>query len=81
MFFIVLTSIWMIGFFVAMFLQCPGHLAAYWSYPEVSLRYCWDTTNFLLTYCFSDVVTDLYVLLLPIPSVSHYLLCCLDHAY
>lgn len=72
--FIALISVWMVGFFFAMLFICPGHPAAYWASTKADARYCWDTTNFLLAYCFSDLITDLCVLLLPIPSVSHCLL-------
>lgn len=70
--FIVLISVWMVGFFFAMLFTCPGHPAAYWASMKANPRYCWDTTNFLLAYCFSDLITDLCVLLLPIPSVGHW---------
>ena len=69
---LVLMGVWMLGFFLAVLLICPGHVNAYWASPMVRAKYCWTTTKFLYALSWSDVGTDLIVLLMPVPSVSLY---------
>ncbi|KAL9610216.1 MAG: hypothetical protein Q9167_005065 [Letrouitia subvulpina] len=64
-----LMALWMLGFFLAVLLICPGHVDAYWALPAVRAKYCWTTTKFLYAYSWSDVGTDFIVFLMPIPSV------------
>ena len=70
---LVLMAIWMLGFFLAVLLICPGHISAYWSSTAVRIKYCWNTTKFLYALTWSDVGTDLIVLLMPVPSVSPFI--------
>lgn len=65
-----LMAVWMLGFFLAVMLICPGHIDAYWALPTVRAKYCWTTTKFLYALSWSDVGTDLIVFLMPIPSVG-----------
>ncbi|KAI4215366.1 MAG: hypothetical protein LQ351_002266 [Letrouitia transgressa] len=65
-----LMAVWMLGFFLAVMLICPGHIDAYWALPTVRAKYCWTTTKFLYALSWSDVGTDLIVFLMPIPSVA-----------
>ncbi|CAG8961550.1 hypothetical protein HYFRA_00013969 [Hymenoscyphus fraxineus] len=66
---IVLMIIWMFGIFLAVMLICPGHVSAFWGPASVRQKYCWSTIKFLYAFTWSDVGTDLIVLLMPIPSV------------
>lgn len=67
---IALITIWMMGFFLAVMLICPGHVDQYWGPSSARAKYCWSTTKFLYALCWSDVGTDLIVLLMPLPSVN-----------
>lgn len=69
---IVLIIIWMFGFFLAVLLICPGHVDDYWGPSSVRAQHCWTTTKFLYAFSWSDVGTDLIVLLLPVPPVGVY---------
>ncbi|KAL8993186.1 MAG: hypothetical protein Q9169_006530 [Polycauliona sp. 2 TL-2023] len=66
---LVIMAVWMLGFFLAVMLICPGHVGKYWTPPSIRAEYCWTTTKFLYALCWSDVATDLIVILLPIPSI------------
>ncbi|CAG8974633.1 hypothetical protein HYALB_00009811 [Hymenoscyphus albidus] len=67
---VVIMVIWMLGFFLAVMLICPGNVPAYWGPSAGRAKFCWPTTKFLYTLCWSDVATDLIVLVMPIPSVG-----------
>ena len=64
---IILLVIWTLGFMLEMFLQCPGHLTAQWS--SSASRYCRNQRNVTLAYCFTNIATELLVIVLPIAPV------------
>jgi hypothetical protein len=63
-------AVWMFGFFLAVLLICPGKIDRYWGPAAGRAQYCWPTAKFLYALCWSDVGTDLIILVMPIPSVS-----------
>ncbi|KAF2228459.1 hypothetical protein EV356DRAFT_581583 [Viridothelium virens] len=65
---IVIVTIWSVGFFLGFILICPGHIPAYWD-EATRQELCWDTKNFLFAYTWSDVGTDLIIILMPIPMI------------
>ena len=65
---IVLT--WMIAFFFAIMLNCGKHVSANWT-PALLRTECDDGLAGDLGLAISDFLTDLIVLVLPIPMVSH----------
>ncbi|KAI9660343.1 MAG: hypothetical protein M1821_009693 [Bathelium mastoideum] len=65
---IVIVTIWSVGFFLGFMLTCPGHIPAYWN-EATRQELCWDTKNFLFAYTWSDVCTDLIIILMPIPMI------------
>ena len=70
---LILMGVWMLGFFLGTLLICPGHIDAYWSFSMPAYGYCWNYVQLLIFWSIlygSDVVTDVIVLLLPVPSVS-----------
>lgn len=69
---IVLIIIWMFGCFLAVLLICPGHVGDYWGPSSVRAQHCWTTTKFLYAFSWSDVGTDLIVLLFPVSPVGFY---------
>ena len=70
---LVLIGVWMLGFFLGVLLICPGRIDAYCSLSTSNYEYCWDgelLALFWYTLYWSDIVTDVVVLLLPVPSVN-----------
>ncbi|KAF4630771.1 hypothetical protein G7Y89_g7365 [Cudoniella acicularis] len=64
-----LMVVWMLGLFLAVVLICPGHPDAYWGPSAGRAEYCWTTTKFLYALSWSDVGTDLIIILMPIPPI------------
>ena len=63
------VSAWTIGFFLAFLFACKGDFAAWWGSIVDFMTTCVDTMMLLYAFAISDVVTDIVVLLLPLPMV------------
>ena len=63
-----LASIWTIAFFAANLLQCLP-ISENWSSLGAALGTCIKTTMMYLAQAWSDVFTDIMILLMPLPWV------------
>jgi hypothetical protein len=66
---IAICAVWATGFFLGAMLTCPGNVSAYWIHRDRS-KYCFNTKPYLSALSWSDMVTDLIILVLPIPMAS-----------
>lgn len=64
------VTAWMTSFFFAYLLICGSHPSVYWESFEASTAHCFKTSVALDGFSISDFLTDVIVLLLPIPMVS-----------
>ena len=64
-----LTCIWMVGFFFSQLLQCIP-ISLNWTGWGYVPNHCIDVSSMILAEAWSDVVTNVIILVLPIPSVS-----------
>ena len=71
--YIVITAVivlaWGLAFFFTFLFQCRLHLWANWSTALDVLTYRDNTTVSNLAYAISDFITDVLVLLLPLPMI------------
>lgn len=67
---IVVSVVWTISFLVTFILACGAHISAYWGSEEGLAKYC-GNGGFAVEDAFyiSDFVTDVLILLIPIPMV------------
>ncbi|GAM83775.1 hypothetical protein ANO11243_017650 [Dothideomycetidae sp. 11243] len=65
----IVVSLWPIIIITVTFLQCGTHLAAYWQGTEDV--YCHITKPFYPTIPLTILILDLWILMIPIPKVSH----------
>ena len=65
----ILITVWCIGFFLATVFQCGGQPANFWTSPETSQYLCVNTSILQLVLGVLDVVTDLLILMMPVPLV------------
>ncbi|MCJ1377252.1 hypothetical protein MMC17_000344 [Xylographa soralifera] len=66
---IVAIGAWAITFFFAFLFACKGDFGAWWGSLEDLITKCVNTLTLLYAFTISDVVTDIIVLLLPLPMV------------
>ena len=68
---VVIVTCWAISFFFAYVFVCKGHFSAFYeSTQAVEALYCVHTTPLNNSFAISDVITDLMIILLPIPQVQ-----------
>ena len=67
---IVIIIMWMIGYFFTLLFLCGTNFKAYWVSSETEETECLPTKPVHLGYAISDVITDVLVILLPIPEVQ-----------
>lgn len=68
---IIIVTCWAISFFFAYLFVCKGHFSAFYdSTQAVEALYCVHTTPLNNGFAISDVITDLMIILLPIPQVQ-----------
>ena len=60
---------WMLGYFFTLLFLCGTSFSAYWTSSETEQTECLPTTPVHLSYAISDVITDIFTILLPIPEV------------
>ncbi|QSZ32401.1 hypothetical protein DSL72_001975 [Monilinia vaccinii-corymbosi] len=61
--------IWTFGFFFTMMFECRTEFWAFWSTLSDLLTHCLDDVKFQRVLSVSDVVSDILILLIPIPIV------------
>ncbi|MCJ1396026.1 hypothetical protein MMC18_008913 [Xylographa bjoerkii] len=66
---IVVVGAWAIGFFFAFLFACKGNFAAWWGSLMNFITKCVNTFMLLYAFAISDVITDIIVLLLPLPMI------------
>ena len=64
-----LIFVWVVGFFFAEMLQCIPFSVNFRDYGNVRGQ-CFDVNRMMLAQAWSDVVTNITILALPIPIVS-----------
>lgn len=66
---IALVVLWTLGFFLVQIFDCRTHFSTNWG-PLSELEKCLSSFNQLLAYSISDVIIDVFILVLPVPLVS-----------
>ena len=61
---------WVIGYFFTLLFLCGTRFNAYWTSSKTEESECLPTKPVHLGYAISDVITDVLVILLPIPEVG-----------
>ena len=64
-----LVTVWTVGFFLTVLFQCGQNFWALWSNLFDYLTYCVNDTVYLEVNCISDIITDVLILVIPIPMV------------
>jgi hypothetical protein len=67
MFLLVFIGLWMLAFFISLTLWCGTHPAAGWTNYKEILKYCDNLADLELAFAVTDAMTDLLVILTPIP--------------
>jgi hypothetical protein len=67
LFLLTFIGLWMIAFFLSLVLWCGSHPAAGWTSSEDTLMYCDNLADLELAFAVTDSITDLVVILTPIP--------------
>ncbi|KAL9630654.1 MAG: hypothetical protein Q9164_006311, partial [Protoblastenia rupestris] len=60
---------WTIAFFFSLVFICRDYFSAYWISLEVEKAHCVDTSMLHNAFAISDVVTDVLIIILPIPMI------------
>ena len=66
----ILTFIWTIAFTLAGIFQCGTHFTANWGPLDDVEKYCQSGYSSTYGSVISDVIIDVFILILPIPSVG-----------
>ena len=61
--------LWSFSFFFATAFQCGTHISAWWTSVSTINRYCDKTATLELAFGITDVITDVMVLVIPLPIV------------
>lgn len=70
-FMLVVVSLWFVGFFFAWIFGCGTHIDKNWGSREDLILYCKiRSTGLTNGYIVSDLIIDIFVLLMPLPFVS-----------
>lgn len=69
MFLMVLLVLWTVGFLFARGFQCGTKLSRVWTFTPDRLKLCYATNPISNGFMISDVITDLIVVLSPVPVV------------
>lgn len=64
---LIFIGLWMLAFFLSLVLWCGVHPAAGWTSYKDILRYCVNLADLELAFAVTDTITDLAVILTPIP--------------
>lgn len=75
---IVMIIAWAVSFNIALLFICNGHFAAMWTSIQDLNTHCGSLLDWQLGYAISDFITDVMVLVLPLPCVRwHFLRLCI----
>ena len=66
---IAVITAWMIGHFFTLLFLCGTDFSAYWTSSISEKTGCLPTKPVHLGYAISDVITDVLIIILPIPQV------------
>jgi hypothetical protein len=66
---LVFLGVWMLAFFVPVVLWCGVHPAAGWTSYKDIITYCVNLVDLELAFAITDAMTDLVVILMPIPML------------
>lgn len=61
--------LWSLSFFFAFAFQCHTDIVHWWTSAATIEKYCDNTNALNLAFVISDVLTDLMILIIPIPIV------------
>lgn len=64
-----LVVLWSLGFFLVQVFDCRTHFSTNWGLLS-DLQKCLSSFNQLLAYSITDVIVDVFILVLPVPLVS-----------
>lgn len=66
---VAIVIIWTFGFFFTMIFECRTEFWAFWSTLNDLLTHCLDDVKFQKVLSVSDVITDILILMIPIPII------------
>lgn len=66
---IALVVLWILSFFLVQVFDCRTRFYMNWG-PFSELQICLSVFHQLLAFCISDVIIDIFILVLPVPLVS-----------
>ncbi|RDA88966.1 hypothetical protein CP532_0705 [Ophiocordyceps camponoti-leonardi (nom. inval.)] len=66
---IVIVSLWTVAFFFAVIFECRLNFWAAWGSTVDVIDNCFNTLSYIYGLCLSDFITDVVVILIPIPLV------------
>ena len=67
---IFIVSAWSLSFFLSFFFACRGDFSAWWSSVVNFVSHCVNTEVLLLALAISDFLTDVIIVVMPLPMVS-----------
>ena len=67
---IVIVVLWTISFFVGLVFSCGTHISANWGSVKEQEDYCGAGANLANALVVSDLLTDVMILVLPLPVVG-----------
>ena len=67
---IILVAAWAIAFFFATLFECGYNFWRIWNSETEFLTRCSYTINLVLILCITDFITDIFIILIPVPLVS-----------
>jgi len=65
----VIIFLWTLGYLLSYIFECGTHLRALWTSVPAIEEYCDNETVQTVSFCVTDVVTDLMILVTPIPMI------------
>jgi hypothetical protein len=65
----VLVFLWAFGFLLSYIFQCGTNLWAAWTSLSTIEQYCDNDSAQTVSFCITDIVTDIMILITPIPMI------------
>lgn len=66
--------LWTLGFLFTHLFECGTVFEAIWGDAMLYFKYCIDIPYLLFAYCLTDLVTDVAILLFPVPLVRSFVI-------
>ena len=66
---ITIVVVWTLGFLLVQIFDCRTHFYEAWG-PLEEFEKCFNTFTMLLAYSISDVIVDVFIMILPLPLAS-----------